>query len=113
MIILSKEETRLMWIERIEAYRASGLTAKKWCEENEVSFHALGYWSRKFKKENAATGDAKQWLSVEMPKSAKETSKVNPSTAIKIQVGVATIEVEPRFDAVAFKNVVRILSEIC
>ncbi|SNT30736.1 hypothetical protein SAMN05446037_10851 [Anaerovirgula multivorans] len=110
---MSKEETRLMWIERIEAYRLSGLSAKKWCEENEINFHALSYWSRKFKKEKAATGDSKQWLSVEIPKSPKEVLKPNSSTAIKVQIGVGTIEVEAGFDAAAFKNVVRILSEIC
>jgi hypothetical protein len=37
------EEERKLWTKRIEDYRASGLTAIKWAEENNVSVHTLRY----------------------------------------------------------------------
>lgn len=36
-----------LWQSRIFAYRSSGLTAKDWCEKNQVSLSALRYWITK------------------------------------------------------------------
>ena len=35
------EDERKLWIERIESYKSSGLTAVKWCEINNVSIYKL------------------------------------------------------------------------
>ncbi len=32
------------WTQQINAYRASGLSAKKWCEDNQVNVHTLTVW---------------------------------------------------------------------
>ena len=110
---MNQDENKLLWMQRINVYRSSGLSAKKWCEANQINFHALGYWTRKLKKENASAVDSNQWVSVEITDSEKELSKLNSSSTIKVQLGLAIIEIEPDFDTVTFKNVARILSELC
>ncbi|WP_459761785.1 hypothetical protein [Alkaliphilus crotonatoxidans] len=50
-----------MWIERIKAYRLSGLSAKKWCEENEFNFHALNLSHQYDFIGTRKYGELKQW----------------------------------------------------
>ncbi|MCR2044814.1 IS66 family insertion sequence element accessory protein TnpA [Anaerosalibacter massiliensis] len=47
-----KLEDRKLWIERIQDYRNSGLTAIKWSEEKGISVHKLRYYINKFSKES-------------------------------------------------------------
>ena len=42
-----------LWQSRINAYRTSGLTAKEWCEQNNVSISSLRYWITKSNREAA------------------------------------------------------------
>lgn len=102
------EEERKLWTKRIEDYRASGLTAIKWCEENNISVHMLRYKITQFNKEKKQTLKETQWASVvlEKPVAEKETY---PS--LKVTVGKATIEVTKGFDPDIFRDVMRILSQ--
>ncbi|SHI21688.1 IS66 family insertion sequence element accessory protein TnpA, partial [Sporanaerobacter acetigenes] len=66
---------RELWTKRIEDYRASDLTAVKWCEENNVPVHKLRYKITQFNKEKKQTLKETQWASVipEKPVAEKET----------------------------------------
>ncbi len=44
---LSKQE---LWVHRINNYRASGLTAQVWCQQNSYSVSTLRYWISTLKK---------------------------------------------------------------
>ena len=46
-----KEGDRKLWIDRIDYYESSELTAVKWTEENNGSIHKLRYYTYKFNKE--------------------------------------------------------------
>ena len=102
------EEERKLWTKRIEDYRASGLTAVKWAEENNVSVHTLRYKITQFNKEKEQTSKKIQWASIVSEKSV-ENKETYPS--LKVTVGKATIEVAKGFDSDTFKDVVRILSQ--
>ena len=102
------EEERKLWTKRIEDYRASGLTAVKWAEENNVSVHTLRYKITQFNKEKEQIFKETQWASVVLEKSVAE-KETYPS--LKVTVGKATIEVTKGFDSDTFKDVVRILSQ--
>lgn len=39
------------WAIRCKEQRDSGLTVRKWCEENQLSFHAFNYWKHLLKSE--------------------------------------------------------------
>ncbi|QTL99141.1 hypothetical protein GM661_14845 [Iocasia frigidifontis] len=41
---------REIWIERIQDYKASSLTAAKWCEENGLNINSLRYYIHKFER---------------------------------------------------------------
>lgn len=44
---MTKEEKAILWTERIQEFRSSGLTSKQWCMEHELSSSTMGYWMRK------------------------------------------------------------------
>ena len=44
---MRKEEKAVLWAERIQEFRSSGLTCKQWCTEHEISLSTMGYWLRK------------------------------------------------------------------
>jgi len=44
-----------MWQERVDQYRASGMSVAAWCRENEVSEQQMYYWLRKFRSEVASS----------------------------------------------------------
>lgn len=45
------------WISHIEQYRSSGLTAKEWCNKNNLSINTLKYWISKLNKQNSIVED--------------------------------------------------------
>lgn len=107
-----KDEDRKLWIDRINDYRSSGLTAVQWAEDRGVAVHKLRYYIHKFNKEKKQElkqeSNEVQWASV-----APKTSKVNNSVDnhLKVTIGKATIKVAPGFDENTFQSVVRILSQ--
>ena len=111
-----KEEDRKLWTERINDYRASGLTAVKWAEDREVAVHKLRYYINKFNKENKeksndesikGSGNTK-WASLALENLIVEERSNDP---LKITIGKATIEVVSGFDEATFQSVIRILSQ--
>lgn len=93
-----KEEDRKLWTERINDYRASGLTAVKWVEDRQVAIHKLRYCINKFNNENKLIfsdesikdcGNTK-WSSVALEKSIVEEK---PKDSLRITICKAAIEV--------------------
>lgn len=39
------------WTVRFDNQKASGLTIRQWCEQNNLSFHTYNYWKHLFKEE--------------------------------------------------------------
>ncbi|AZO94889.1 hypothetical protein [Halocella sp. SP3-1] len=102
---------REIWIKRIQDYKASGLTAAKWCEENGVSINSLRYYTHKFNKEKKEQeSNQTKWTAV-FPAPAE--NKDNETKIIKVTIGQAIIEVVPGFDSNTFETLVRILKEQC
>lgn len=105
------DEDKALWVNRINEYRASSLTAVKWCEENKVSVHGLRHYISKFNKENKLQSIEEttktKWASLDMPNIITEEN----SNKLKITIGQATIEVDANFNPDIFESVVRILSK--
>lgn len=99
---------RSLWIERIKNYKESGLTAAKWCEDNDIGIYTLRYWIHKLNKEKKMENIPSKLV----PVTLSQSSAVD-SCPIKVTIGSSTVEVLPGFDIGAFQTVVRILSQEC
>jgi len=107
-----KEEDRKLWIDRIDDYRSSGLTAVKWAEDRGISVHKIRYYIHKFNKEKKQSSNQKskeiKWASI-VPAETMVNNK--PNNPLKVIIGKATIEVASGYDEDTFQSVVRILSQ--
>jgi len=50
---MAKEEKAILWSERIQELRSSGLTVKEWCLEHKVPYSTMGYWLRKLNRKES------------------------------------------------------------
>ena len=39
-----------MWCKCVVSQRVSGLSRKKWCDQNDINFNTLAYWIGRFNK---------------------------------------------------------------
>ena len=93
------------WQERITEYRASGLSAVRWCEKTGHSVWQLRYWVKKIDRLTGSS-DTPGWAKVEI---ANGTG----CSGITVCVGVARIEVESGFDRRVLGEVLKVAASIC
>ena len=99
-----KEKLRLEWSKRVKAYRTSGLTMKKYCEENNLKVHQLQYWNQKYKIDNKT--ETPKWISLNL-------NTNNNCQPIYLTIGACNLEVKSGFDETLLKEVIKVLIEIC
>lgn len=47
LINLNKDATIKLWMERVSACRASNLTVRAWCQQNDIPYSSYYHWQRK------------------------------------------------------------------
>jgi hypothetical protein len=100
-------EKQELWKERMEHYEASGLSGKRWCEEQRVSEGQFWYWKKKWKESLKEEGVSTNWAALVVADAALQ------KTGLTVRIGTAEIEVQPGYDATLLQNVVRTLMSIC
>lgn len=66
-ITMNKEEKAKLWSDRIQQYQTSGQTCKQWCTENGIPLSTMGYWIRRFAKEEPASESEQDMVFVRLP----------------------------------------------
>lgn len=120
-----------MWLSRVRAWRASGLTAAQFCEDQPYETASLQSWSSRLgrkgkvapsrpgrRSKRSASPPGVQFarvvtsaaLSSSTPASPRATGPVGPR-AIVVSVGGTRIELTPGFDPSLLRSVVEALSE--
>jgi len=104
---MANQEKQVLWNERIEAFLASGLSQRAWCQEQELPLHQLNYWLRKHRT-NPEHPSACRWVSME---------SVRPSSSsvsgISLRVGHISLDIEPGFDQQTLVDVLHSLMALC
>lgn len=60
-----KEQLRLLWKERrVNEIKTSGLTMKKWCDDQGLKVHQLQYWIKKYSTTSSNT--LNNWVEIEL-----------------------------------------------
>lgn len=112
MISVTKLELRQQWQDQVNTFRASGLSATKWCAEHNLKLHQLRYWLRQFPMRSSESTHLKsstqRWLSVQTDSA---TSILNDAGALRVHVGVAVIEVQSGYDPVLLTQLVQTLAQ--
>lgn len=102
-------ELRKEWEVRVDAFKASGQSAKEWCEANNLKINQLRYWLRKLRSTDVSTMKHPQWLSVELDNPPEVPIQNN---TLVVRVGKVSIEVKPGFDPSLLSDVVKTLKDL-
>ena len=101
---MNQEALHQLRAKQVEDYRNSGIPARVWCEENQMSIHTLKYWIQKLNRQNKDNRDT-QWVSL--------VQELPSSSSLTIRVGSASIEVTGDVDLQLLRKVMTVLKETC
>ena len=104
---MTRKEKRILWEDRLAAFKESDQPATEWCQENEVNLHTFRYWQKKLRSE-ISSQSLTNWVSVEV-----EESSYVENAQLSIQVGRASIEVPDNFDPDHLANVLKVVQATC
>lgn len=101
---MTEKTKQELWTERIEAFLASGLSQRAWCEKQGLRPNQLGYWLRKFRAETPSLKNSR-WVSLD---------NIAPAgSGVLLHIGNVTLEVQRGFDQQVLADVVRSLMNVC
>lgn len=81
-----------LWQQRIDQWKASGLSQKQFCKDNDLKFYTFQYWVRKLcTSSDVASKSSAEFIPV----------NVQPQSLTQIQIGACTIQL-PASEAAAF-----------
>jgi len=103
---MSREEIRMKWEARVEAFRASGEKTTHWCKANQIDRRQLYTWIKKL-DESPASSSVKQTTFI--PVQVTPEVKPAPCRSLRIQIGAVVIEVDAGFEPALLREVVRAL----
>lgn len=87
----------------VDNYRASGLTAARWCEENQVKLSNLRYWITKQNRQETFHNTEAAFV---------EFSPLPEAAPLSVCIGAFRIELNPGFDALLLRDVVQALKSL-
>lgn len=117
-------QTRAMWMERVRAWRVSGLEAAAFCEGRGFAPSTLLNWSTRITRESSPRFVQVVSKVVALPEPPREASPPAPALApvvaqpavptpppvLIVEVGTARIRVERGFDAALLSEILRALA---
>lgn len=89
LISLNKEATIQLWTERVGSCRASNLTVKQWCQQNNIPCSSYYHWQKKLFDTAVASSQVPAPQFAEVPVSA--TSFISQSSAPDV---IASLEID-------------------
>ncbi|MBA2937169.1 IS66 family insertion sequence element accessory protein TnpB [Paenibacillus sp. CGMCC 1.16610] len=99
---------QVLWKERINAYQASGKSMKAWCADQNLTLHQLKYWLYKDQRRARAASSA-----TFRPVTVTSSYETDAVESLRIQVGVAWIEVPSGFKPELLRDVIAALTPLC
>ncbi|MDA8221428.1 MAG: hypothetical protein M0Z35_06860 [Desulfitobacterium hafniense] len=102
---VTQKLSSLEWDSLIQDYRASGLSAEKWCQEKELEVSKLRWQIRKRQKINKKNQSI-QWVPL-------QADLTGSSPSITVTIGKAEISVSEGFNKQLLAEVVQSLLILC
>jgi hypothetical protein len=108
------KETRAIWAERVEGWRASGLTAEEYASKLGVNARTLVYWKWKLGKEGLR---AERIVPKRRPSEERlsfvevRATAIATGTPIEVVLGEVTVRVRDGFSAETLRGVLDVIRE--
>lgn len=95
-----------LWQSHIDSYQASGLAAKEWCSQNDVSYASLNYWIKKMNND-PALDDTPVFACV----TSENTFSLSAGAPLTIRFASAAIEVSDCCHPQLLESLIQILKK--
>jgi hypothetical protein len=104
------QKTIRNWQERVEEYKASGLTREAYSKQKGIQIYQLDYWRRKVSRQSNAfkTSSADQWMPLQIA-----DSPVKKDSHIVLWIGSIRVEVRHGFDSQILAEVLQTVGARC
>ena len=86
---MNKEEKAKLWSDRIQQYQTSGQTCKQWCTENGIPLSTMGYWIRRFAKEEPASESEQDMVFVRLPSEQEAARKLLSEESSSVRIFIS------------------------
>ena len=104
---MSREE---QWARHVEAWRSSGESARAYCERRGLKVSSFRYWARRIRERDEQLGGAADAAPVRMAAVRTRPSRdESRATAIRLQIGEVSVEVDGSFDEQALGRLLDLL----
>ncbi|WP_297422762.1 hypothetical protein [Clostridium sp.] len=101
-----RAKSKEIWQTRINDYRKSKKSARKWCEENNLSVSALKYWITKFNKEESKSFSKPEFVPIATVENIDDES----SASATIKFGRISIDVLDGCKPDTIKTIIDVLN---
>ncbi|MFP5515499.1 MAG: IS66 family insertion sequence element accessory protein TnpA [Alphaproteobacteria bacterium] len=100
------EDRTVFWRTHVDAWRKSGLSARRYCEKHGLNRGTLGYWSSRLRA--AATAEPPWFLPAQAAAVAEEPAVGDAGVALELAEGIS-IRVARGFDAETLARVLAVV----
>lgn len=105
---MNKTNKHILWEERILEWEKSGLSKRKWCQENKVTEHQFYYWMKRINEYNESESSNEfkaSWQAVELIN--RPVDELNSSLIVHVED--FKVEVNHNTDLHLLSNILRML----
>jgi len=104
------QKTIRNWKERVDEYKASGLTRQAYSKQKGIPIYQLDYWRRKLARQSKAfkTSSADQWIPLQIADSPDKQD-----SHIDLWIGSIRVEVRHGFDSQLLAEVLQTVGARC
>lgn len=105
---MSNRKPQEYWEQIVSECKASGLSARKWCEVNNVKITTYQYWHNKIRKQKEKQRDL-VWTEISLD---QESFPIG-SSKITIRYGGFSLEIEKDSDMGLLAEILKAMSSLC
>ena len=100
------------WRGHIEECRQSGLSIKKWCQQNGLRDTAYHYWVRRFRFLDQDESGENKFAEVFLPPHSHNTGSTHKAAKLTLSFENFTIGIEDNFNPLTLAELVKVLKKL-
>lgn len=106
---MAQRKSETIWKQTISDCKASGLSARQWCEKNNINLSTYKYWLTRLNKQKYSATDI-CWAEMKIP---EEVLSHPSSTFITIRYDNFVLDIHEKTDLQLIATVLKTLRSIC
>ncbi len=106
---MAQRKSEAVWQQTVTDCKASGLSARQWCEKNHIKLSTYKYWLTRLNKQKSSATDI-CWAEMKIP---EEMIKHPTSSFVTIRYESFVIDISEKTDLQLLAEVLKTLRSVC